>query len=189
MSAPSPAPGEAAAGGGGSGSKLLPGSGGGRGRGGRGRGGRGHGNRGAGQIASNAATNKLKGNMAKMNGHVFQCFNETNISNKFAKTVEVLAKYIAKHIKFPDDMASLTEDLTLLTLTAPVILPATADELEKLLWKQDVVQYAQQRAYLASNHKAVYAVIWDSAAQRYEPRSSRTGNTWQRRQTASVAGC
>jgi hypothetical protein len=100
-----------------------------------------------------------------MNGHVFQCFNETNISNQFAKTVEVLAEYIAKHIKFPGDMSSLTEDLTLPTLTAPVLLPATADELEKLLWKQDVVQYAQRRAYLADNHKAVYAVIWGQCSE------------------------
>jgi hypothetical protein len=100
-----------------------------------------------------------------MNGHVFQCFNETNISNQFAKTVEVLAEYIAKHIKYPGDMASLTDDLTLPTLTAPVILPITADELEKLLWKQDMVQYAQRRAYLVSNHKAIYAVIWGQCSE------------------------
>ena len=166
MSTPSPASGEAAAGGGGSGSSPPPGRGGGRGRGGRGRGGRGgHGNRGAGRTASNVAASKFKGNTAEMNGHVFQCFNETNISNQFAKTVEVLAEYIAKHIKFPGDMSSLTEDLTLPTLTAPVILPATADELEKLLWKQDVVQYAQRRAYLVDNRKAVYAVIWGQCSE------------------------
>ena len=90
-----------------------------------------------------------------MNGHVFQCFNENGISNQFAKTVEALAEYIAKHLKFPGDMSSLTEDLVQPTLTAPVPLRADADELTKLLWKQDVVQYAQRRAYLASNYKAV----------------------------------
>ena len=167
MLAPSPAPGEAAASGGASGSSPSPGRGGGRGRNGRGRGGRGQGNRGGGggRATNNTAASKFKGNTAEMNGHVFQCFNETNISNQFSKTVEVLAKYIAKHIKYPGDMASLTEDLILPKLTAPVILPITADELEKLLWKQDVVQYAQRQAYLASNHKAIYAVIWGQCSE------------------------
>ena len=134
------------------------------GRGGRGRGGRNHaGNRGAGR-PTNAAT-KFKGNTAEMNGHVFQCFNENGISNQFTKTVEALAEYIAKHLKFPGDMTSLTEDLVQPTLTAPVALPADADELTKLLWKQDVVQYAQRRAYLASNYKATYAVIWGQCSE------------------------
>ena len=100
-----------------------------------------------------------------MNGHVFQCFNETAISNQFAKTVEVLGEYIAKHVKFPGDMSSLTEHLTQPTLTTPVILPTTANELDKILWKQDVVQYAQRRNYLASNYKAVYAVIWGQCSE------------------------
>ena len=95
-----------------------------------------------------------------MNGQVFQWFNENTASNQFAKTVEALAEYISKHIKFPRDIASLTKNLVLPTLTAPVILPATADDLEKLLWKQDVVRYARRRAHLLDNQISVYAVIW-----------------------------
>jgi hypothetical protein len=62
-------------------------------------------------------------------------------------------------------MAPLTKDLVLPTLTALVILPATANELEKLLWKQDVVQYAQRRAHLLDNQIAVYAVIWGQCSK------------------------
>ena len=112
-----------------------------------------------------AAAAKFKGTTPEMNGQVFQCFNENTASNQFAKTVEALAEYISKHLKFPGDMAPLTKDLVLPTLTAPVNLPATADELEKLLWKQDVVRYAQRRAHLLDNRIAVYAVIWGQCSE------------------------
>ena len=52
----------------------------------------------------------FKGNTEEMNGHVFQCFNEWEDKKHFLKTEEALGEYIAKKLKYPGDMASLTQD-------------------------------------------------------------------------------
>ena len=63
-----------------------------------------------------------------MNGHVFQCFNECEDKKHFSKTVEALGEYIAKKLKYPGDMVSLTKDDTYSYIL--VFLPAG-----KLLWR------------------------------------------------------
>jgi hypothetical protein len=45
-----------------------------------------------------------------MNGHVFQCFNECEDKKHFSKTIEALGEYIAKKLKYPGNMVSLTKD-------------------------------------------------------------------------------
>ena len=62
----------------------------------------------------------LKGNSTKMNGHVFQCFNEGIGQNQFAKTVESLGEYIAENFKYPGDMMSLTKELKALAVKEPL---------------------------------------------------------------------
>ena len=45
-----------------------------------------------------------------MKFHVFQCFNECENKKQFSKTVEALGEYIAKKLKYPGNMVSLTKD-------------------------------------------------------------------------------
>ena len=77
---------------------------------------RGSGSRGCGNHHGSRATtiprvcSIFKGNTEEMNGHVFQCFNECEDKKQFSKTVEALGEYIAKKLKYPGDMASLTKD-------------------------------------------------------------------------------
>jgi len=81
----------------------------------------------AGEVAAAADSNSttprarstFKGNTREMNGHVFQCFNECNDKKQFSKTVEAVGEYIAKKLKDPGDMDSLTKDLTLPTIPEP----------------------------------------------------------------------
>ena len=54
-----------------------------------------------------------------MHGHVFQCFNKTDSSNQFTRTVEALGEYISTNMKNLGDMTSLTEDLKLPTIPEP----------------------------------------------------------------------
>ena len=90
-----------------SGTASGRGSGRGRGRSGsRGRGNR-HGSR---AITTPRVRSTFKGNTEEMNGHVFQCFNECEDKKHFSKTVEALGEYIAKKLKYPGDMVSLTKD-------------------------------------------------------------------------------
>ena len=90
-------------------------SGRGRGReGGRGRGfGRGRGGR---SNTARTSVSNFKGHTVEMNGHVFECFHEGAKQNQFTKTIEALGEYIAKNMKNPGDLLSLTKELK-----APVV--------------------------------------------------------------------
>ena len=54
-----------------------------------------------------------------MNGHVFEFFNKCEDKKQFSKTVEALREYIAKELKYPGDMASLTKDFVRPKMISP----------------------------------------------------------------------
>ncbi|KAL7577099.1 hypothetical protein ACA910_019703 [Epithemia clementina (nom. ined.)] len=97
-----------------------------------------------------------------MNGHVFQCFNETSDKKQFSKTVEALGEYVAKNMKFPGDLSPLLKDLKAPTLAMPAdISDADAkNRLKKTIWDKQVAPYFSRLDYLETNLKATYAVIW-----------------------------
>jgi hypothetical protein len=90
------------------------------GGGGRGRSrGRGSGRSGSNKNNNNKTTSDFRGHTKEMNGHVFECFHEGTKQNQFTKSLEALSKYIAKNIKNPKDMMSITEELKTPTVTVP----------------------------------------------------------------------
>ena len=101
-----------------------------------------------------------------MNGHVFQCFNECNNKKQFSKTVAAVGEYIAKKIKYPGDMDSLTKDLVLPTIPEPEELdPEETNLLVKAIWNKKVTSYCTRTDYLESNLKTAYAVIWGQCSK------------------------
>ena len=101
-----------------------------------------------------------------MNGHVFQCFNECDNKKQFSKTVEAVGEYIAKKLKYPGNMDSLTNDLTLPTIPEPEELdPEETSLLIKAIWNKTVTSYCTRTDYLESNLKTAYAVIWGQCSE------------------------
>ena len=144
------------------------GTAGGRGSGrGRGRSGRGRGYRGNRTTSTTArARSTFKGNTKEMNGHVFQCFNECNDKKQFSKTVKAVGEYIAKKLKYPGDMDSLTKDLVLPTIPKPEELdPEETNLLVEAIWNKKVTSYCTRNNYLESNLKTTYAVIWGQCSE------------------------
>jgi len=144
---------------------TASGRGGGRGRGrsgSRGRGNR-HGSR-ATTIPRVCST--FKGNTEEMNGHVFQCFNECEDKKQFLKTLEALGEYIAKKLKYPGDMASLTKDFVRPEIPKPTELEVS--ETNRLVianWEKKMSAYCTRTDYLDSNLKTAYAVIWGQCSE------------------------
>ena len=73
--------------------------------------GRGHGGPGRGNDTQNRTqqsnahrrTNAFRGGIAKMNGHVFQCYGEATEKSQYTRTVEELEVYIGAHFKAQRD--------------------------------------------------------------------------------------
>jgi len=150
---------------------IVPSSGtaGGRG-GGRGRGR--SGSRSRGNRQGSRATTKprvrstFKGNTEEMNGHVFQCFNECEDKKHFSKTVEALREYIAKKLKYPGDMVSLTKDFVRTEIPKPTELKVSeTNRLVIAIWEKKVSAYCTRTDYLDSNLKTAYAVMWGQCSE------------------------
>ena len=139
------------------------GSGRGRGRSGsRGRGNR-HGSR---ATTTPRVRSTFKGNTEEMNGHVFQCFNECEDKKHFSKTVEALGEYIAKKLKYPGDMVSLTKDFVKPEIPKPTELEVSeTNRLVIAIWEKKVSAYCTRTDYLDSNLKTAYAVIWGQCSE------------------------
>ena len=56
--------------------------------------------------------NSFKGNEEKMNGHLFQTFNECQDATQFQKTLKALKEYTNKALKYASDIRPLFKMLT-----------------------------------------------------------------------------
>jgi hypothetical protein len=105
----------------------------------------------------------FKGNTAEMNGHVFECFEESGVRTQFSKTVEILGEYISKKVKFPEDMKPLfTAKMVKPTIAPPADLDDedTASKKELLMWEENFEVYFKRKTELEGNLMTTYAVIW-----------------------------
>jgi hypothetical protein len=51
----------------------------------------------------------FKGNTEGMNGHTFDCCDESHDRTQFSKTLDALKEYVAKNLKRSDDLRSIFE--------------------------------------------------------------------------------
>jgi hypothetical protein len=141
------------------------------GGGGRGRGRGGNRGRGSGRTGNNTnstkTTSDFKGHTKEMNGHVFECFQEGTKPSQFTKSLEALGEYIAKNVKNPRDMMSITDKLKAPVVPVPASLTKaeTDDPLTFALWKEQITDYSKRKGVIQQNTKAVFAVIWGQCSE------------------------
>jgi fructose-bisphosphate aldolase class 1 len=105
----------------------------------------------------------FKGNTDDINGHVFQCHIEASDKQQFSKTVEALAEYIAKNIKYAKDVASLCKTGKLAPITEPAADLSEKEkksETKKMIWKAMVESFVQRMETRESSLQEIHAVIW-----------------------------
>jgi hypothetical protein len=103
-----------------------------------------------------------------MNGHIFECFQEgTQKQSQFTKSLEALGEYIAKNVKNPGDMMSITDELKVPSVPIPKNLTKeeTEDPLVFTLWKESVTEYSKRKGVIQQNLKAVFTVIWGQCSE------------------------
>ena len=137
-------------------------------RGGRnGRGGRGRRNNNGGSGGTRGQGKaKFKGDTSAMNGHVFQVFAECDDKRQFAKTIEALGAYIAKELKYPDDLVTLTRDLENPTIEEPTEPPEDETSRVRIAMFEKECQLCVTRQHeLNGNLRAIFAVIWGQCSE------------------------
>ena len=101
-----------------------------------------------------------------MNGHVFECFDEQNDRRQFDKTVEALAEYTKKTIKYSEDLAPLFGDTIMLpTLDEPDDPDPDANQTQTLIWNEEVKEYVKRTRQLRGSLATIYAVAWGQCSE------------------------
>jgi outer membrane PBP1 activator LpoA protein len=113
-----------------------------------------------------------------MNGHVFQCFNESADPNQFEKTVEVLGKYAAKNFKHAGDLELLFRNLSMRTVEQPTELDKkTATKADIKVYDKELDIYVVRKTKLKDNVKALYAVAWGQCSDAMKAKIKRQIST------------
>jgi hypothetical protein len=108
----------------------------------------------------------FKGNTPDMNGHVFECYDESGDRTQFSKTLEALKQYAAKHCDRPNDLKPMFEEnMTLPTILEPDDLPDDATKKEEFLWQSAMKSYSAHKDDLDSNLNSLYSVIWGQCSE------------------------
>jgi len=142
----------------------------------------------------------FKGNTEEMNGHVFQFFNKCEDKKHFSKTVEALGEHIAKKLKYPGDMVSLTKDFVKPEIPIPTELEASeTNRLVIAIWEKKVSAYCTRTDYLNSNLKTAYGVIWGQCSEAmkaklsslddFEAKSHESDCVWILKENKGIAYC
>ena len=78
----------------------------------------------AGAVAAGQG-HKRQGSTEGMNGNVFECYEEQSDRRQYAKTLEVLDRYVRKTLKYSEDLAPLFAD----TMAVPMVdMPDDLDD-------------------------------------------------------------
>ena len=121
----------------------------------------------------------FKGNTDGMNGHVFQCHDETHDKQQFTKTVDALLEYINKELDHAADIASLCDDFTVIDLTSvtPSDLATTETSLlKKKLWEKAIERYLERVNELDSNLRHLFAVIYGQCSYNLQTKLLTVGD-------------
>jgi len=118
----------------------------------------------------------FKGAYEDMNGHVFQCYNETTNRRQFSRTLQELGRYASVKLKYSQDMRVLLKSMSEVIFDLPADLETTASQAEKELWKLEISDFHTRRKLYASNKSALFAVAYGQCSEAMQAKLQATEN-------------
>ena len=101
-----------------------------------------------------------------MNGHTFECYDESGDRTQFSKTVDALKEYAANNLKRPEDLRPMFEDdMKEPHIEAPDDIFDDATTKEVFLWQASMKTYNLRSDELKSNLNSLYSVIWGQSSE------------------------
>ena len=101
----------------------------------------------------------FQGKYPEMNGHVFQCYEETSKRNQFEKTVEELGRYAATYLPYAKDIKMMLKSLREVVFPQPVDPPFSATRTTIRIWEKEVDLFMERKESYSENEWTIYAVI------------------------------
>ena len=101
----------------------------------------------------------FKGKYPEMNGHVFQCYEETSKRNQFEKTIEELGRYAATHLTYAKNIKMMPKSLKEVVFPEPVDPPFSATRTTIRIWEKEVDLYMERKQSYSENKWTIYAIV------------------------------
>ena len=94
-----------------------------------------------------------------MNGHVFQCYDETKNRNQFERTIEALGRYAAEYFSNARDVKAMLKALREVEFIEPEDPPFSSTRTTVKIWEREVELFIDRKANYDENKWSLYAVI------------------------------
>lgn len=114
---------------------------------------------------SNAS--KFKGKNTEMNGHTFQCHNESGRPGQYVRTCEELVSYCSKKYDYGSDVAFIVKHLKEYNMNQhkPVDMSDTPTKSKEAIWGKKIDIWLKREEKYKEHKKALYMVIWDQCSE------------------------
>jgi hypothetical protein len=93
----------------------------------------------------NSKASKFKGEIAELNGHVYEVHNEASKANQFQKTTTAISAYLIRTLKSGNDMMNMIDnmkDIDFATLK-PKAPSDSMDDIDKMILHQEVNDFVK----------------------------------------------
>jgi hypothetical protein len=102
----------------------------------------------------------FKGSINDMNGHVFECYRESQTMTQFTRTCKELQSYATIHYKNGSDIQYTIRHFSDIVMTEPNDVSENATATQKRIWEKSVDHYVMRLERYRQNKDSLYAVIW-----------------------------
>ena len=102
----------------------------------------------------------FKGSITDMNGHVFECYGESNSTTQFARTCEELENYVTLKYKYGSDIQNMIKYQQNYVIQEPPEPSDMKNASKKRIWEKKIDQYVERESKYEQNRANLYSVIW-----------------------------
>jgi hypothetical protein len=115
----------------------------------------------------NNKNGKFKGEIAELNGHVYEVHNETAKANQFQKTTKAISAYVNRTLKNGNDMMNMIDNMEDVdfALLKPKANVEEMDEVDKMILQQEVNDFVKRRKLYFENRDKVYTIVWGQCSE------------------------
>ena len=106
---------------------------------------------------NNNSSNSFKGRCNDLKGYIYDCDSHKQC-DIFVTTTREIAEYIGRTYKYGGDTKMSIHKLEIITIERPV--EPEGDDLDEMIYKEDMKEYVKRRSFLRENLKRAYALIW-----------------------------
>ena len=102
----------------------------------------------------------FKGSIDDMNGHVFECYGESNSTTQFARTCEELESYVTLKYKYGSDIQYMIKYQENYVIKEPPEPDDMTNASKKRIWEKKIDQFVERESKYEQNRANLYSVIW-----------------------------